>query len=81
MSGRWVSRKAEVHVCDKPKYGESLEMPISVGDEWQCDVDKKVWRVTHVSYGDQRDPIPQGYVSESWWEEAPRPSPGTYVDH
>jgi hypothetical protein len=69
MSGRWVSQAAKKHVCDRPRYGVSAEEKIVSGDQWMCDICHKVWVVSIVSYGDQRDPIPQGYVSDTGWKE------------
>lgn len=62
MAGKWTKREADDHVCNKPKYGESLTKPVRVGDEWSCECGK-LWIVLKVTYGDQRDPIPQGYIS------------------
>ena len=63
MPGQWIHRIADIHACDKPKYGESLEKPVTIHDEWQCTCGK-IWKVMGVTYGDQRDPIPQGFVTE-----------------
>lgn len=64
MSGVWIKREADLHQCDTPSHGESLDKPASVGDEWRCFCGD-VWTIISVDYGDQRDPIPQGYIV-SW---------------
>ncbi len=66
MSGQWTKRESDEHVCSVPQYGESREKKMNVGDEWTCAVCGSIHKVTRVEYGNQRDPIPQGYATG--WE-------------
>jgi len=52
MSGQWVKRKADEHVCEKPSLSEA---GTNSGDVWRCNVCHALWTVRYTS--DQRDPL------------------------
>ena len=78
MTGQWVQREADQHECEKPRYGESPEKPAKFDDIWKCDSCGSRWAVVTVDYGDQRDPMPMGYI-RGW--RLIKPDPGTKYDH
>lgn len=59
MSGSWVQRKQDEHVCAKPKHEQANER-VHVGDQWRCDECGTRWRVRDVWRGDQREPLLPG---------------------
>lgn len=70
MTGHWVKRKADEHVCAKPKYEESGDGTVSSGDLWVCDICGSIWEVYSVWRGDQREPLEPGERPAILWNDS-----------
>lgn len=65
MSGKWIKRKADEHVCDKPKY-EGPGDRVAPDDQWKCECGR-VWVVSGVWRGDQRESLRPGQYPTIQW--------------
>lgn len=64
MPGNWIIQQSvPVHVCDRPRYGESESKPARTGDVWQCSQCGTSYTVSEVNYGVPSDPIGQGFIT------------------
>lgn len=55
--GQWVHRKKDEHVCPKPTRASVGLGDVKRGDQWQCDTCHKIYTVTGLNSGDQRDEV------------------------
>lgn len=69
--GRWIRRDVDVHRCNRPGYNSSIK----VGDLWQCNGCKVVWRVAGFDSGMQWDPYPTVIK----WEKYSSDTSGIYA--
>jgi hypothetical protein len=76
MPGEWLPKTA-IHKCEPPRE-EEITARVEEGDRWKC-ICGRVWVVTSVWRGDQREPLLPGERPQIRWIPEKRESVSSFT--